>query len=273
MSRRWAMTLWAGAVWVGAASAQVEGARQQVPTVGMEASVWVTVPGPTLEVVALPEDAPLRVAIATAEAADGATRYQLRYTGLVAEDFDLARYLRRIDGSTHTPIPPIRIVVAPLLRPGELLDVVLPAQPRERRPVADRTWLYAALVGWVSLLVIVLWWRRRQRSIAPAPHRATEAFAELRSLAALAAEGRVTEEGRARLERLLIGYWRARLDLGDSPPADALRRLLRHEDSGPVLRAVRDWAHHPDRPTPAELASLLREYAREDGAEHDAAGR
>ena len=88
-------------------------------------------------------------------------------------------------------------------------------------------------------------------------------FAErLRPLVEQAAAGKLTVEGQANLERLLMGYWRERLNVSDLGVAEALMKLKAHSEAGEILRAVERWLHRPGGATRDEIASVLEPYRK-----------
>ena len=67
----------------------------------------------------------------------------------------------------------------------------------------------------------------------------------------------------ARLEALLLAYWRERLDLENLDAHQAIRQLHHHPEAGEVLRQVEDWLHRPNPPEEISWEDLLRPYFSE----------
>ena len=86
-------------------------------------------------------------------------------------------------------------------------------------------------------------------------------FAErLRPLVEEAAAGKLTVEGQANLERLLMGYWREKLNLPELRMAESLARLKAHAEAGELLRALERWLHRPGGAMRDEVSMLLHPY-------------
>jgi hypothetical protein len=66
----------------------------------------------------------------------------------------------------------------------------------------------------------------------------------------------------ARLENLLLGYWRQRLDLEALDPSAAMASLREHPEAGALLRALEDWLHRPPGTARVDLDAVLAPYAQ-----------
>ena len=80
-----------------------------------------------------------------------------------------------------------------------------------------------------------------------------------------AAGGNLSVDGKAQLERLLMGFWREKLNLPDVRMAEALAELKAHAQAGELLRALERWLHQRTGATAAEVQALLAPYRRPDG--------
>ncbi|MEY3460019.1 MAG: hypothetical protein RL215_3176, partial [Planctomycetota bacterium] len=62
----------------------------------------------------------------------------------------------------------------------------------------------------------------------------------------------------ARLELLVVAFWREHRQLGQLSPSALLNALRSDPDSGPLLRQLERWLYdRPQRTDAAELADLL----------------
>lgn len=236
------------------------------PTVGLEVELSVSIPGTAVEVVPVDEQLPLRLLIVEQHAAGEATRCRIRYRGLRAGVFDVAPYLRRVDGSTNVAIPPILVDIVPVLRSGELIDVpMVPHAVPVDLPTGE-AWPWIIGGAWLAVLPLGWWWLGRSRVVQRASTSASDLAAVVRPLASLAIDNRLSVDGWARLERALFSYWQLRLGLSDRDGPELLRTLLDHDESGPVLRAVRGWLHERDDSAHASALDLLQPFAREDAS-------
>ncbi len=238
------------------------------PTVGMNGELKdVFLPGPELR--AKPDPAgknpvALRVT-AVRPHGNAGFRYDLVYSAFAAGSYDLAKWLERTDGQPAADLPAVPVEVAAVLPAGP--PKPLP-QIGSRLPALGgyRGLVWVLGIFWAVGFLAILFWRRK-RSVA-----ADEAAAaanvplvdRLRPLLESAAKGGLDAESRARLDRLVLGFWRERLGLGEKPVVDAIRQLRADPTAGELLRRVEEWLH---RPAPAasadpgpEIAALLQPY-------------
>jgi hypothetical protein len=232
-------------------------------TVGMPARIeQLVLLGTELE--ARPIDdrrAPIVVRIVDAYPHGSDFRYDIVYYGLEPGTYDLKDSLRRKDRSPTGDLPPIRVVVEPLLPPGQL-------EPH-RLALAPSPWLggYRLLMvlgglAWIGGLAAIALAGRRKRvdSVVAAGPVATLAD-RLRPLVDAAVSGQLSAGQHAELERLLIGYWRRRLDLEQAAPAKLIGLLRNHDEAGPLLRRLEDWLHRPAGTAgPVDVVALLTPY-------------
>jgi hypothetical protein len=193
---------------------------------------------------------------------NGQHRYDFYYIGLEPGPYNLANYLMRPDGSRPDELDHLRIHVRAML--PEDHDGQLGAYFPRRFP-----WIggYRALLGLMALVWVggfvafALASRKKHALVVPVATPPQPSLAErLRPLVEAAAAGRLTPDGQARLERLLMGYWREKLGLPELRMAEALMRLKAHAEAGELLRALERWLHRPGGVSAAEVASLLEPY-------------
>jgi hypothetical protein len=247
-----------------AAAAAQEPAPLKVTTVGMTGTIEnLVLPGPELE--PRPHDdrkRPVVIQKLTAYPHGTAFRYDIEYYGLDPGTHNLADYLRRKDGSPATDLPQVVVRVDPVLPPGQVEPNRLEI---DRGPRIGGYWLMliAAGVVWVlGLFAIIAWMLAplfrtgRQMSVA----RPVSLADRLRPLVEGAIAGRLSQPELAGLERGLLAYWRRRLGLEAIEPAEAMERMRRHPDAGPLLRQLEEWLHKPGPRGPVDVAALLRPY-------------
>jgi hypothetical protein len=238
-------------------------APRAVASVGMQARLSsVVLPGPELEVKPLEDRrAPLVLRIVGFYPHGTEMRYDFVFYGLEPGSYDLGTYVRRKDGSALGALPPIPVRVDAVLPPGQIEPHALGLLPA---PWMGGYRLVLALAGslWCAGFVAILLWGRGKRG------RAEEASAQpltladrLAPLVNAAMEGTLSPGQHAELERLLIGYWRRRLQLDHASPAQAMRAMKEHPEAGPLLRRLEDWLHRPGPRTGAvDVAALLAPY-------------
>jgi hypothetical protein len=230
---------------------------------GVEGVYYLRWKGPALEAAPVDDDAPLVLRIAAVTPDGDDSLYELRYIGSRAGKLDLRQSLRRVDGQPLTGMAPIMVSVKNILpdsHDGELADRSVSGVPRAWR---YRLLLAAAVVIWIvplAWLVIRRITRRRPAPAVAAEERPLTLADQLRPLVEAAMTGRLSTLQQARLERLLIAYWRQRLDLADCPINEAVARMRRHPPSAALLGKLDEWLHQPPRRQTVDVAEILRPY-------------
>lgn len=242
--------------------------RRETP-VGLPARIeGFVIEGAELEAVPADRDSPIVLRVTAVYTHGTAFRYDLEYYGLDPGEHDLAKSLRRKDGSSASAssndISPIPVTIVSTLPPGI-------ARPHRSAAAAVptsggyRTLLVLAGAVWaIGLAAILFLWRRKRllSSGATGDGRPLTLAEKLRPLVLRASRGELAPKERAELELRLIAYWRKRLSLEEKSPEEALSILKRHESAGPLLKGLEDWLHRPSSPPREEvdLAALLEPY-------------
>jgi hypothetical protein len=186
-------------------------------------------------------------------------RYDIQFQGLVPGQYDLAKYLRRKDGTDANNLPAIPVTVQSLLPPGQI----------EPHPLQYTWWPHlggyrtmstAFLVAWIGVLAaLALIGRKRNRREAHRPQQQT--FADLlRERLALASRNELRREQYAELERMLVVLWRRKLGLDEVALAEAIRQIRDHTEAGPLMRQLEQWMHSPNRAQDIDLGKLVEPY-------------
>jgi hypothetical protein len=245
------------------AAAGASSGPRSTSTVGMPAMVeQVVLSGTELEVRPIEDRrAPVVLRITAAYPHGSAFRYDLSYYGLEPGEYDLKELLRRKDGTPASDLPPIQVKVNPTLPPGQVEPHALMLG---QSPSLGGYRLLLALGGslWCAGLAAILLLGRHKRSLAEAATSRPVTLADsLRPLVDAAVAGKLDRGQHAELERLLIGYWRRRLNLEQARPPDAIAAMREHPEAGPLLRKLEEWLHRPDDESgPVDVADLLRPY-------------
>lgn len=243
-----------------AAAPAAQSHDERTATVGMRARIdELALPGSELVVAPTDHKAPIVVRIVAVRPHGGMFRYDLEWYGLVAGKHDLARFLARKDGGPTADLPPIAVAVASVLPKGEL-D---PSAPPPTAPPRLRGYT-ALMIGlgvvWGAVLLLILFvgrrWRRARAIALPQPTLADR----MRPLVETVAAGTADDAAKAELERLLVAFWRARLDLREVKAAAAIATIRAHPEAGALLRQVEAWLHQPVPPASFDVAALLLPY-------------
>ncbi len=261
---RWARQVALGMVlsasWALAADEGPESPRRA--SVGMPARIdQIVLPGGQLE--AKPVDSrevPVVLRVVATYPHGTAFRYDLEYYGLEPGTYDLGDYLQRKDQTPLGDLPPLQVEIVSLLPSGQILPSNPPPHPAPRLG-GYRLWLTFGALLWLAGLATILLARRRSRRAAEQSADKPQSLAErLQPLVAAAVEGRLTGDQSAEIERLLISYWRHRLNLDELDPREAVAALRDHPQAGELLRAVEAWLHKPQGAGEVNLAALLAPY-------------
>jgi hypothetical protein len=232
------------------------------PTVGVEGRLQILLPGSLLEAKPVDPKSPLIVRIASFRMHGSLVDYDLRYVGLVPGRYELRQYLVRKDGTAVADLPPMVVEIRGLLpakHQGELVD-----QNVAPLPFLGGYKLTLVVVGLLWLAAFIPLWRLGHKTkIAPplpvAPAAPTLAE-RLQPLVLRAAQGTLSRDELAQLERLLLNHWRQRLGLEQTSMSDALQRLREHPEGGALLRQLENWLHRPPGSVKVDVEGLLAPY-------------
>lgn len=259
-------------------SASLASAETRQSNVGMPVRIdGLVIDGPELEAVPWTDrKTPVAVQIVNVYPHGTAFRYDIEYYGLEPGEYDLRNYLKRKDGSSIENVAAIPVTVISTLPAGQIVPRDLQT---ERTPGIGgyRALAIALGVMWVVGLVLLLW-KRRKPVVDTAPKAKAETLADrLQPIVEAAVQGKLEPAQRAELERLLLSYWRHRLDLDDVPAPQAIARLRQHPEAGELLRQLESWLHRPDPPEQVNVAALLAPYRNlpaeaASSATHDSRG-
>lgn len=235
--------------------------EQRSTTVGMAGRIeQIVLPGSELE--AKPDedgDSPIVLRLAATYPHGTAFRYDIVYYGLEPGEFNLADYLRRKDGTSTDDLPPLKVTVSAVLPPGQ----IEPNAPKLQEPPSlggYRTVLFLAGAIWIVGLLAILLFRRRRAADAATAAQPLSLADRLRPIVEDAIAGNLTGTQQAELERMLLAFWRERLNLGDMKAADAIVALRENDEAGRLLQQLEIWLHRPGISAETDVAELLRPY-------------
>ena len=240
-------------------AAATDGSR--TTTVGMPARIAdLILPGSPLEVAPIERRAPVVVRILqTIGHGPDQHRYELEYYCLDPGEYNLADYLRRVDGSP-TDLPEIMVTAKSQLGEGQVVPNALAARPTPRVG-GYTTWLIVGGIVWLVGLFAILFVGRGKAARVAAEARKISLADRLKPLVEQATRGELPREKHAELERMLLTYWRGKLDLNAADASEAIIAMKNHETAGELLRQLEGWLHMPaDRRPEVNVAELLEPY-------------
>jgi hypothetical protein len=249
------------ALMVSAANPPLRGQELRATSIGMPAKIeQLVLPGPELEVKALADRRqPIVLRIVKSYPHGTAFRYDLIYYGLDPGEYDLRDYLRRKDGSSTAGLPPLRVKIESILGPGQVLPTEL--EPRPSPTLGGyRVALVVLGILWVLGVILILVVRRRRQEQVSLAARPLTLADQLRPLVERGVAGKLTVPQCAELERMLLAYWRKRLRVDGTRPAEAFAVLRAHPAAGTLLEQLESWLHRPGHNETIDVAALLRPY-------------
>jgi hypothetical protein len=231
--------------------------------IGIEGSVAITLPRADYKPRPLDDRTELILRIERVTTlASNAHSYEFFYMGLEPGAYKLADFLIHPDGTRPDELGDLRIQVRAML--PEDHDGKLNAYVPRLFPFVGgyRAALVILGVLWVGgIVAFILLSRKKRVVVAPVMAPPAPSFAErLRPLVEEAAAGKLSVEGQANLERLIMGYWREKLNLSELRVSEALAKLKAHSEAGELLRALERWLHRPGGVTREEVSTLLEPY-------------
>jgi hypothetical protein len=255
--RRCAAAMLAAALAAGASPSQA--AEAPTAAVGMRLRTEVVLPGS--ELVPAPSTSKTKVVVRVLNAwVHGEhRRYELEWTGLEPGSHDLAKYLVRKDGSPVDGLPEVKVNVTSVLPKGHMQPSELPPEPADRMHGYSALQVVTGVLWGAGLLAILFFGRKYRRGHVTAAKKPTLAD-RLRPLVESVASGSANTAAKAELERLMVAFWRSRLDLAGHKAADAIVAISRHPEAGALLRQLEQWLHVPSPPVAVDVGALLAPY-------------
>ncbi|MAE32624.1 MAG: hypothetical protein CMO43_13715 [Verrucomicrobiales bacterium] len=263
MTRRLAKLTLIAATLVGLA--KPTGAPTEPVAVGMEGSLFIVLPGEPLEAAPVGDKSKIIVRIHDTFPHGSDHRYDLRYFGFVPGEYDLAKFLRRADGTAPTNLPPIPVRIRGMLPADHNGMLIEEETAGVSLPGSYTAWLIGVGIVWfIAAWPLFLLGRKRKTPLGQAEGDTGPDLAErLRPLVEQAANGTLDTDGRARLERMIFSHWREQLGLPEEGDVAGLHHQLKaHAEAGPLLRGLEDWLHRPPGTATVDIPALLAPYRR-----------
>ncbi|MFW5870341.1 MAG: hypothetical protein ACOCVL_01610, partial [Candidatus Sumerlaeota bacterium] len=235
---------------------------RESPTVGIEGVYEATLPSRMIYARPAHERDDLLVQVRTVVPATSDTwRYRFSYIGMVPGEYDLRNYLWLPDDMTTSSLAAMPVKILPILPPDFRGELTATQMRGVNIPGGYRMALLLVVILWVVLLPILLVLTREpQEEVeieeAPPPPSLAD---RLRPLVEKAAQGDISRDEKAVLERLLIGYWRRKLHL-EGDMGECIQQLKADAEAGALVRALEAWLHRPAGAEKVDVAVLLEPY-------------
>lgn len=264
---RWLRVISCAAM-MGALCCLTASAEEKQPSrnLGIEGSAVFVLPRADYQVRSLDDSSEILLYMESVSPADGGGyRVVVRYMGFEPGDYSLANYLTLPDGSRAEELTPFKLMVRSEL-PGDHNGQLEKMEPAPFPFMGGyRVFLGSLAVIWVAGIVWFIRSSRKRNVVAVAVEMLTEpSFAErIRPLVEAAAAGHISLDEQTLLERLLMGFWREKLEIAEPRMADAIGVLKKHPLAGEILRAMERWLHQAGNASPSEINRLLEPYHRQ----------
>lgn len=243
---------------------QAGGSEMVVPgrAIGLESAWEVEIPGSLLDVGKYSARCPVELRIEQAIPTSDGYRYTFRFTILEPGRHDLAPLLERRDGTPGEDLPKLVVETGSLLPPDQILGVK-PVRIGEGLRFGGYTRMMILLaIAWVvGLALLIRVGRKRAPKVEQIPDAYVPTAADLlQPLVLRAAEGTLDKDGKARLERLFIAFWREKLRLGEAPMTRVMATLRKHKTAGELMENLSLWFHSPSQSPKTDVAILMEPY-------------
>ena len=238
------------------------GEGKSTATVGMQAHIeQLVLPGSELE--SKPHEdrrTPIVIRITGAFAHGDSFSYDMTYYGLDPGEYNLVDYLQRKDGSSTGDLQEIKVTITSVLPTGQVEPNSLATQEADDLGGYRMQWIIGSVI-WVAVLLLLLFGGRRKSATSSAGDARPKTLADrLRPTVEQAIAGDIEADKLAELERMLVAFWRRRLELESMTAAEAIVVLRKHEDAGMMLRQLEQWLHRPGGDESIDVAELLKPY-------------
>ena len=272
MRRGFLLVLWAGLVSHQAfLSAQEQTPAAELPSVNATATVGFPV---VLKQVLLPgseltgrpvesREAKVVVRVLDSFAHGDGFRYDLEVTGFEPGVHNLSESLVRKDGNATGDLPPVWVEITSQLPAGQVKPHQLSPTPPSITGYYTALMIAAAGLWILGLLGILFWGRGKETHLSGKDRKPTVAD-RLRPLLERAAAGKLNDDERASLERVLLAFWRKKLRLEKLPPAQLYPQLRQHPEAAGLLLQMEQWLHAPGASEGLDWQQLLEPYRTMD---------
>ncbi len=208
-------------------------------------------------------EASLVVRVLSSSPNDKGHKYTLEVYGLDPGNHKISEYLRRTSGE------PIPVLLEDTLNVSVInsLDAI-PEPTNLQHTPPEKIGGYRLLMTslgtvWIAVLFVFIFYKKKQQAPKPEPTPPT-LHDKLTKLVKSAAQGELSDENRATLERLIIGHWQKELpEINELPAPQALTKLREHPNASPLLLKLEQWLHAPKKSiSQEEIAPLLQPFKR-----------
>lgn len=190
--------------------------------------------------------------------------YDIHVESLEPGEYDLRKYLKKINGATLNDADPIKLQVSSLL-PKDQIEPQKPSRQTPERIDGYITTLKVIAALWILGLIILIFKRKKNPESESQTIQKPSLKKRMSKLIKEASEGTINNQGRAKLERMIIEHWRNKIpETKKLSPSQALKTLRKNPQSSPLIIALEKWIHSPEPISKKEIDELLKEYTNKE---------
>ena len=235
-----------------------KGKIPEVP-LGVEHAVTITYSGPELTVQPYKFGVPVNLRIASVIENDGIRTYDVRYMLNSGGEFNVTEYLAAKDGSPIDDLPAFTVIGLEHL--SQNMDQRI--QQVEAFSIDVWHWYYeclgAAIALWVIWLLLLIFYGRPKQEVVAVIDPVETFYDNLRAFLTQIENQSIDVAGKARMEMLLINWWRQQLGYGNLSMHEAMRQIGKDDASSAAFAKIQNWLHNPNNSVSAdELVASLR---------------
>ena len=238
--------------------------HQSSSPLGLPATIEdLYIPGPEVEVIPRKNnESSLVIRILQTKPAANGFRYNLEIYALDPGKHLISDFLQR--ATDESPVTGLEATFeGSTVHPEDSLPKPKDPNPTPPPKLGGYRTLLIFLGGfWLLGLLAILLIRKKKPNTVSTSNPVLTPAEKIRQLVEKAAEGSLKDGDHARLERLLLGYWRTKIpEIINLAPAEALVELRSHPEASPLILKLEQWLHAPAPDfSEEELTSLLAPY-------------
>jgi hypothetical protein len=221
-----------------------EAGAPEVP-LGVEHAVTIAYNGPELDVKPYRFGVPVNLRIAGSVKEGQFTIYDVRYLLNAGGEFDITEFLRAKDGSSVDDLPEFKVIGLEKLSQG--MDTHI----EQVEEMGVQIWHYyyevmaMVMALWIIWLFLLIFYGHPKKE-TPVEAEPELPFEErLMEYVKKMEAGSLDDMAKARLEILLLSWWRQKLDLSHKSMSETSRDIKESPECGAAAKLLEKWIHAP----------------------------
>lgn len=177
--------------------------------------------------------------------------------------YNLKNYLAPMRATPNAKVPSREFTAVSVLSDAEKVNTSLDATFKPKAPFLNEYdyWFWGVPFFWLLMWIPIMLIGRKRKASQAVTHLVKISMAEqLAPLVNQAAIGKLNRIGKAKLELLLLAYWKKQLCQPGVPMSEAMQVLRNHPEAGALINAVEQWLHRPAGTYEVDVEQLLAPY-------------